>query len=126
MPARLTLLLLAVALLVPAGAQAAYRDFRSPSGKLACAFYSDAETPAFVRCDWRGSDDQAVKLRERGRARLRHVTDTVFNPEAKVLRYGHRTRFHALRCRSRRSGITCRSTVSGHGFLVTVEKRTLF
>src|SRR5829696_3854066 len=102
---RLVLPVVLALLLAPAAADADYRDFRSPSGKLACAFYSDAETPPLVRCDWRGSDDQAVQLGERGRARLRHVTDSVMNPEAKVLRYGRSTGFHALRCRARRTGI---------------------
>jgi hypothetical protein len=123
---RPVLIALVAVLAFPAAAGATYRDFRSPSGKLGCAFYSDAETPAFVRCDWRGADDRGVQLGESGRARVRHVTDTVLNPDAPVLRYGHRTRFHKLRCRSRRSGITCRSLRSGHGFKVSVEKRTLF
>ena len=123
---RLLLLALALTLVLPASALATYRDFRSPSGKLGCAFYSDAEAPPFVRCDWRGADDRGVQLGETGRARIRHATDTVLNPDAPVLRYGHRTRFHKLRCRSRRSGITCRSLRSGHGFRVSVEKRELF
>ena len=123
---RLLLLAAALALLAPATAQAAYRDFRSPSGKLACAFYSDAETPPMVRCDWRGADDEAMVLRETGRARIRHVTDSVMNPEAKVLRYGRSTTFRRLKCTSRRSGITCRSLASGHGFRVSVAKRERF
>jgi uncharacterized protein DUF6636 len=124
---RLVLLALALSLAGPvAAAQATYRDFRSPSGKLGCAFYSDAETPPFVRCEWRGSNDQALQIAETGRARLRHVTDTVLNPKAPVLRYGHRTTFRQLRCHSRRSGITCRSLRSGHGFTVSVQKRELF
>ena len=123
---RIALLVTAVALLAPASAQAAYQDFRSPSGKVACAFYSDAETPPLVRCDWQGSDDQAIQLGEKGRARLRHVTDTVMNPEAKVLRYGHSTRFRRLKCISRRRGMTCRSLASGHGFRVSVERRETF
>jgi hypothetical protein len=120
------LLAVLVALAIPASAQATYRDFRSPSGKLGCAFYSDTETPAFVRCDWRGGGDRGVEVGETGRARVRHVTDTVLNPEAKVPHYGRRTSFRALRCRSRSTGITCRSTRSGHGFKVSVEKRRLF
>jgi hypothetical protein len=123
---RIALLVTAVALLAPATAQAAFHDFRSPSGKVACAFYSDAETPPAVRCDWRGADDQAMVLRETGRARLRHVTDTVMNPEAKVLRYGRSTTFRRLKCVSRRLGMTCRSLASGHGFRVSVEKRETF
>src|SRR5215218_1953963 len=123
---RLVLPVVLALLLAPAAAHAANRDFRSPSGKLACAFYSDAETPPLVRCDWQGSDDQAVQLSERGRARLRHVTDTVMNPRAKVLRYGTSTAFRRLKCISRRLGITCRSLVSGHGFRVSVQRRELF
>jgi hypothetical protein len=120
------LLPLLVALVIPASAQATYRDFRSPSGKIGCAFYSDAETPPLARCDWFGSDDQTVEVGRRGPARLRHVTDSVINPRARVLRYGRTTRFRSLRCRSRKTGITCRSTISGHGFKVSVEKRRLF
>ena len=123
---RIALLVTAVALLAPASAQAAYRDFRSPSGKIGCAFYSDAETPPFVRCDWQGADDRAMQLRETGRARVRHVTDTVMNPEAKVLRYGRSTTFRRLKCVSRRLGVTCRSLASGRGFRVSVERRETF
>jgi hypothetical protein len=123
---RIALLVTAVALLAPAPARAAFHVFRSPSGKVGCAFYSDAETPASVRCDWRGADDQAMVLRETGRARLRHVTDTVMNPEAKVLRYGRSMTFRRLKCVSRRLGMTCRSLASGHGFRVSVEKQETF
>jgi hypothetical protein len=123
---RIALLVTAVALLAPASAQAAYHDFRSPSGKVACAFYSDAETPPFVRCDWQGSDDEAMVLGETGRARRRHVTDSVMNPEARVLRYGRSTTYRRLKCISRRRGMTCRSLAGGHGFRVSVEKQETF
>jgi dGTPase len=63
-------------LLAPTGADAAYRDFRSPTGKLGCAFYSDAETPRFVRCDWSGGD-QGVTLTETGKGKRVRITDTV-------------------------------------------------
>jgi hypothetical protein len=126
MAARVALAVLAAALLAPAAADAAYRDFRSPSGKLGCAFYSDASTPRQVRCDWRGGDDEAVTVAVRGRARHIAATDTVLNPRAPVLAYGHTTRFGRLRCTSRRAGITCRSTRSHHGFFVSVERWRLF
>jgi hypothetical protein len=124
--ATLVLVALAAAMLAPAGADAAYRDFRSPSGNLGCAFYSDAETPREVRCDWHGSDDRAVTLNETGKGRRKRVTDSVLNPAARVLAYGRSTRFGALRCTSRRSGITCRSTRSGHGFTVSVDRQRVF
>jgi hypothetical protein len=117
---------LAAALLAPTAAQAAYRTFRSPTGKLGCAFYSDAETPRQVRCDWRGSNDRAVVVGEKGRGHYLNATDTVMDPQAKVLAYGHRTSFGKLRCTSRRTGITCKSKRSGHGFTVSVDKQRVF
>jgi hypothetical protein len=119
------LLVLVAALLAPASAQAAYRDFRSPSGKLGCAFYSDTETPRFVRCDWAGANDRGVTLKETGKGKRVKVTDTVMSPEAKTLAYGKTARFGSLRCTSRRSGITCRND-QGHGFTVSVDKQRVF
>ena len=129
MPARLITACaaaLAAASLVPASASATFRQFRSPSGKLGCAFYADEQNSPTVRCDWRGSNDQSVMVGETGKGRRIHATDTVLDPHAKVLAYGHTTRFHHLRCTSRRTGITCRSTRSGHGFAVSVERRRVF
>src|SRR4051812_15326764 len=117
---------LAATLLVPAGADAAYRDFRSPSGRIGCAFYSDAETPRQVRCDWIDADDRAVSVSETGKGKRIRVTDTVLNAKAKVLAYGRSTTFGRLRCTSRSTGITCRSKRSGHGFTVSVEKQRVF
>ena len=124
---RLAACLAAAALaLVPAGADAAYRAFRSPTGKLGCAFYSDAQTPRTVRCEWFGSNDRALTLQERGRARRIKISDTVMDPHATVLAYGRSTSFGKLRCTSRRTGITCRSTRSGHGFVVSVQRQRVF
>ena len=79
-----------------------------------------------VRCDWQGADDQALVLRESGRARIRHVTDSVMNPKGRVLRYGRSTTYRRLKCISRRRGMTCRSLASGHGLRVSVEKQETF
>ena len=123
--APVVLIVLVAGLLAPAGAQAAYRDFKSPSGQLACAFYSDAETPRFVRCDWDGGNDRAVRVGETGKGKRVKVTDTVRNTKAKVLAYGRSTTFGRLRCTSRRSGMTCRSK-AGHGFTISVGKQRVF
>ena len=124
---RLAACLAAAALaLVPASASAAYRAFRSPAGKLGCAFYADQQTPRTVRCEWRGSNDRAFALQERGRTHRLKISDTVMDPKAKVLPYGRTTSFGKLRCTSRRTGITCRSARSGHGFMVSVQKRRVF
>jgi hypothetical protein len=112
--------------LVPATAGAAYRAFRSPSGKLGCAFYSGQGTPRTVRCEWADSNDVALTLTEKHRARRIRISDTVRDPKAPVLAYGHSTSFGKLKCTSRRTGITCRSSRSGHGFMVSVEKQRVF
>src|SRR4051794_8366299 len=117
---------LAAALVAPAGAHAAYRTFRSPSGKLGCAFYSDTETPRTVRCEWADSNDRALTLHETGRARRIKISDTVRDPHAKVLAYGRSTTFGKLKCTSRKTGITCRSTRTRHGFMVSVAKQRVF
>ena len=120
------LLAAAAVALVPASASAAYRAFRSPTGKLGCAFYADAQTPRTVRCEWRDSNDRALTLRQRGRARTIKISDTVMDPKAKILAYGHSTSFGKLRCTSRRTGITCRSLRSGHGFVVSTQRQRVF
>jgi hypothetical protein len=123
---RLLLLSLALLLAAPATASAELKMFRSPTGKIGCAFFRETAVPTEVRCDWRGGGDHAVRVGLHGKARRIHVTDTVLDPDAKVLAYGRTKRFHGLKCTSRRSGMTCRSTKSGHGFKVSVEKRRLF
>jgi hypothetical protein len=109
-----------------APASAAYRTFRSPSGRLGCAFYSDAETPRQVRCEWKGGGDHAVVLNENGKGRRIHITDTVFDPKAKALAYGRTSTFGDLRCTSRTAGIACRSTRNAHGFTVSTAKQRVF
>jgi hypothetical protein len=111
---------------VPATASASYRAFRSPTGKLGCAFYSDAETPPAVRCEWSGGNDRAITLGETGKAKRVRITDTVMDPKAKALAYGKTTTFRKLRCTSRETGIRCRSTRSGHGFTVSVQKQEVY
>jgi len=122
----LTLLATGVVAAVPAQASAALRTFRSPSGNLGCMFYSDAQTPRQVRCEWRGGNDRALTLTERGKGKRIKITDTVFDPKAKVLAYGKTTKFGSLRCTSRSTGITCRSTRSSHGFVVSMQRQRVY
>src|SRR3954470_7107035 len=111
---------------VPASASAAIRTFKSPTGKLGCMFYSDPDVPPQVRCEWRGGNDRAVIVDETRKGKRIKITDTVLDPKAKVLAYGKRTRFGKLTCTSRTSGITCKSSKSGHGFSVSVSKQRVF
>ena len=111
---------------MPAPASAAVRTFRSPTGNVGCLFSSNSEMPPQVRCEWRGGNDRAVLVTERGKGRRIKITDTVMDPNAKVLAYGRSTRFGSLRCTSRTTGITCRSARSEHGFTVSVQKQKVF
>jgi hypothetical protein len=111
---------------VPASAEAALRSFRSPTGKLSCQFYSDPDVPRQVRCEWDGGNDRALILTETGKAKRIKITDTVKDTKAKALGYGRSTTFGRLKCTSRESGITCKSSRSKHGFTVSVQKQRVF
>jgi hypothetical protein len=126
-PMRRLLVLITLAVLAfPAPASATIRAFQSPTGKIGCLYFRDPDSPASVRCDWRGGNDEAVKVDVHHKGRVIHVTDTVLDQDAPVLAYGHTRRFGSLSCTSRRTGMTCRSRRSGHGFTVSVEKRVVF
>jgi hypothetical protein len=113
-------------LVFPAGASAAFKQFRSPTGCIGCAFESGGGLPREARCEWAGSNDVAFVLAQRGRTKKIRISDTVRDPNAPVLRYGHSKRFGKLKCTSRRTGMTCRSLRSGHGFTVSVQHQRRF
>jgi hypothetical protein len=52
-----------------------------------------------------------------------HVTDAV--PEGHVLAYGRSLRLGPFKCRSRRTGLTCRSR-SDHGFFLSRARQRVF
>ncbi len=109
---------------MPASAFAGVRMFRSPAGRLGCAFLSGDGAPRQVRCEWQGGGDQALTVHETGKARRIHITDTVRDPRAKVLAYGRSTTFGRLKCASRPTGITCRNP--RRGFTVSVNQQRVF
>jgi hypothetical protein len=116
-----------VVLALPAGAYGStFRQFRSPTGHIGCAFESGGGLPRQVRCEWDGSNDIAYVLRPRGKTRVIKISDTVRDPHAKVLHYGRSLRFGRIKCTSRRTGMTCRSLRSGHGFTVSVQHQRRF
>jgi hypothetical protein len=117
---------LLIALALPATADAKFRQFRSPSGNIACAYSSKGGPGPFIRCDVLSLNDTGFFLKRRGKARRRHVTDTVADPNARVLKYGHSRRFGRYTCRSRRSGLTCKNRRNGHGFKLSRERQKTF
>ena len=126
----------AVAALAAAGTAAGgatkYAAFRMPSGNIGCAYSSFEGSPPFLRCDilsgLRGAPPKprscendwgmSIGMGRKGPARLLCIGDTVFDPGARVLRYGTTWRLNGFRCVSRTSGLTC-TNVSGRGFFVS-------
>jgi hypothetical protein len=128
---RQTLIAAAVLAVVMAAALpaavASTRSFETPSGNIACMYFSSGGPGAFVRCDVRSLNDTGFVVYRTSRARRIHVTDSVADPNrARVLGYGRSRGFGSFRCTSRRSGLTCRSTASGHGFTLSREHQRVF
>jgi hypothetical protein len=113
------------ALAVPAAADAAYKPFKTPTGKIQCA-YHDIDGRFEIRCDLLFLNDRAVVLRTSGRARKIKVTDAVGDPKGKTLAYGTSTRYGVFTCTSRNTGLTCKSRKTGHGFTVSKESQKVF
>ena len=117
---------LALALTLPAGASAKFRQFQTPSGNIGCAYSSSGGPGPFIRCDVLSLNDVGFFLRRHGKARRHHISDTVADPSAPVLRYGHKRRFGRYTCKSRKSGLTCKNRRNGHGFKLSREHQKLF
>ena len=124
------LIAMAVALVLPtlgaAAASGATRSFRTPSDVTHCLYSTSGGPGPFLRCDVRGTGDTAFVLKRRGRGRRIRATDTVRDPEARILRYGSARNFGPFRCRSRRSGLTCRTRANGHGFRLSRQRQQVF
>jgi hypothetical protein len=114
------------ALAFPAAAQAVFKTFRTPSGKILCAYHDGFDDVLQIRCDLLFRNDRAAVLRPSGRGRIVKVTDAAGNPKSRVLAYGTSTRFGVYTCISRRTGLTCRSRRTGHGFTVSRESQKVF
>jgi hypothetical protein len=121
---------LSLAALPASAGTTAYVTFRTPSKNIYCAYYSP---PAFMRCDIRsglhprpsgkcveGDYGQSVGMTASGRAHVLCISDTVYNPTARVLPYGSSWSGGGFRCVSRSAGLTCTSS-RGHGFFLSRE-----
>jgi hypothetical protein len=117
---------------VPGGS---LRTFRTPTGNIGCVM-SDQE----VRCDIRQQDwspprrpascqldyGQGISVGIEGRARFVCAGDTALDSAALRLPYGRTSRAGNFSCASRVSGITCRNTVTGHGFFMARDRYRVF
>jgi uncharacterized protein DUF6636 len=108
-------------------------SFRTPSRNIACA-YTFCFGPTFLRCDIRshlrpaprgscteGVYGESVGMTRTGRAHVLCISDTVYNPRARVLPYGTTWSFNGFTCVSRATGLTCKN-LRGHGFFLSRER----
>jgi hypothetical protein len=111
-------------------AEAAYKNFQTPSGNIGCGWITGSNE---VRCDILQSSDMPRKpascefdyghayfVRGSGRARTLCAGDTVVDRRAPVLAYGKKRRIGNITCRSKTSGLRCKNK-SGHGFFLSRE-----
>ena len=114
--------------------------FRTPSGNIYCAYEHYSFAPVDLRCeirsgvkplpprpqtcgdaDWGGG----YAMRPTGRAHVLCITDTIYDPRAKVVGYGTIWRGGGFTCSSRTTGLRCTNR-SGHGFFLSRERWRVF
>ena len=108
-------------------------SFHTPSGNIACELDEHAAVGPFkgqrtlfcVVFSASGTRGQRTWLmRPTGRARVTWVVGNIAT-EVPVLAYGRSWSSEGFRCRSRRSGLTCRNQ-SGHGFFLSKQAQRIF
>jgi hypothetical protein len=138
---RLALLALFVCALAvtasPAGASS-ISWFKTPSKNIYCAWFHEAGSKQFLRCDIGELAHPAPKphgcqfdwgrsfgMNASGRASALCVSDSVHDKRAKTLAYGKTRKYGSFSCTSQTSGLRC-SNRSGHGFSLSRERYKLF
>ena len=110
------------------------RGFISPTGNIACMV-----EPSWARCDiidraWsppprpadcEGDYGQGLTVSADGPAEFVCAGDTAFGSD-EVLPYGDSIAVATMQCDSAESGITCRNTVTSHGFSISADAYRLF
>ena len=111
--------------------------FRLPSGNIFCGYEHYSFAPIDLRCEIRSrirplpprpsSCQDAVwgegyAMRQTGPAHVLCITDTIYDPKARVLSYGTTRQFGVFRCSSSVAGLRC-TNASGRGFFLS--KRAL-
>ena len=118
---------MAIVLAGSAPATAKTSLFRTPSHNIYCLYSSSGQSGAFIRCDVLSLNDVGFLLEGRKRAKRIRITDTVTDPrKARSLRYGKSRRFGSFLCVSRKSGLTCQSRTSNHGFTLSRQRQDVF
>ncbi len=114
--------------------------FRLPSGNVYCAYEHYSFAPVDLRCeirsgvkplpprpkacgdaDWGGG----YSMRRTGPAHVLCITDTIYDPKAKLLGYGTTWRGGGFTCISRAAGLRC-TNAGGDGFFLSRQRSYSF
>jgi hypothetical protein len=102
------------------------KSFQTPSHNIYCLYLSSQGPGPWIRCDVLSLNDVGFRIDKRHKGRKIHITDSVVNRGAKVLRYGRSLRVGPFTCTSRESGLACKSRSSGHGFKLSRQRQSRF
>jgi len=133
---RLTIALGALALALSTGtafAASGATTFRLPSWNIFCAYEHYSFAPFDLRCEIRSklrpmparpkacvdaAWGEGYAMLQRGRPHVLCISDTIYDPNARILRYGATWRGGGFTCQSKVAGLRCRNR-SGHGFFLS-------
>jgi hypothetical protein len=114
--------------------------FRTPSGNIYCAHEHYSFAPLELRCEIRSklkplpprpascgdaAWGEGYSMRPNGPARVLCISDTIYDPKAKVLAYGTTWRGGGFTCTSRAAGLRC-ANAKGYGFFLSREHSYAF
>jgi len=123
----------ALGLAAPAAGAAPNPFFRMPSKNIYCTYVGSLRCdirsglkpkparPQGCEFDW----GQTLFLGRSGRARVGCVSDSVFDPSARVLPYGTKWRRSGITCVSKPTGLLCFNT-KNHGFFMSRDRSYRF
>ena len=129
-------LCLAASAIFASTAAAKMTFFQTPSGNIGCLIYGKGARcdiknhqwptpPKPPNCDVDYGGGVAVGKRDRPASYV-CAGDTVFDPGARTLRYGHRVVRGRFRCASKQTGVRCVNLRNKHGFRLSAQTVRLF
>jgi hypothetical protein len=106
--------------------------FRTPSGNIYCAYEHYSFAPIDLRCEIRtgvkplppkprtcdADWGAGYSMRQTGLAHVLCISDTIYDPKAKVLAYGRTWHGGGFTCTSQTTGLRCMNA-RGHGFFLS-------
>ena len=113
--------------------------FHSPSKNIYCIIFR-FQGKATARCDimqrtWPAPHrphschldyGNGAEVGPHGKGHFTCAGDTILGQGHRVLRYGRSIKLGAIKCTSRRTGMTCRSVESDHGFAISRDAVAFF